>query len=164
MRLPLLLVLLVVAGCASSSTGAGDSALRSQTVRLGTPISSASAVGGRDFVLRAFAQCPAAPCEAEGYRLAFSNVGQQALNSTFTVVSFAVDGVDYTFDSGRPGFMVLPNTYGEFLGVSMPAAIFATIAEAENVRVQLGPAEYLLTSGDRRTFRDLLARTGGAAE
>jgi hypothetical protein len=161
--LALLAALAVLAGCASS--GGGEAALRSDTVRLGAPMSSSSAVGMRDFVVRAYANCPgaagaAAPCPAESFRVVFSNVGQNALNSAFMGVSFEVSGgVTYTWDSGEDGFMILPNTYGEFLTIQVPRDDFEAIAQAEAVRVLLGGMEYLLTEGDRRSFVTLLERT-----
>ena len=163
--LALLPALALLAGCASS--GGGESALRSDTVRLGAPMSSSSTVGMRDFVVRAYAVCPegaAGTCAAESYRVAFSNVGQNALNSAFMSVGVrVVGGRLYTWDTGKEGFMRLPNTYGEFLTVQMPPAFFEDIARAEAVRVYLGDLEFLLTRGDRRSFVELLERTAGAA-
>lgn len=131
-------------------------------------MSSSSVVGLRDFVIRAYATCPEGaedePCEAESFRVAFSNVGQNALNSAFMSVAFQVNGGRlYTWDTGKLGFTILPNTYGEFLTVQMPRPFFRDIAEAEAVQVLLGDNEYLLTRGDRRSFVELLERTSGAA-
>ncbi|MDT7856895.1 hypothetical protein RQM47_09610 [Rubrivirga sp. S365] len=154
-----LVLVLALAGCASSGGAAGDRGLRSDQVRLGTPISSSSTVGTRDFVLRAFADCSAEPCHAESYRVVFSNIGQNALNSTFPGVTFEVDGVPYRFSTGETGVDILPNTYGEFLTIGMPRALFEDIAAAEAVRVVLGQQEFLLTPGDRRTLTDLVSRT-----
>ena len=113
-------------------------------------------------MLRASAECPAAPCAAESYRVVFSNVGQSALRSAFMGVAFEVDGRTYGWDSGQPGFAVLPNTYGEFLSVGVPRVIFEDIATAEDVRVVLGEQEFYLSRGKRRTLADLVARTSGA--
>lgn len=119
----------------------------------------------RDFVVRAYANCPAGAggaCEAESFRVVFSNVGQNAMNSAFMSVAFrVVGGRLYTWDSGKQGFAILPNTYGEFLTIQMPRLFFEDIARAETVRVILGDNEYLLTSGDRRSFVDLLEKTSG---
>ena len=156
-----LLLAAALAGCAAAGGAADDRGLRSDQIRLGTPISSSSTVGTRDFVLRAFAPCDAEPCAAESYRLVFSNVGQNALNSAYTDVEFEVDGRSYRFGTGEPGFAILPNTYGEFLAFGVPRVLFEDIATAASVRVVLGQQEFYLSPGKRRTLVDLLARTTG---
>ena len=157
----LVLVLVAAAGCASSGGAAGGQGTQSDPVRLGTPISSTSTVGTRDFVLRAAAECAGDPCRVESYRVVFSNVGQSPLRSTFARVAFEVDGRTYAWDVERPGVSVLPNTYGEFLSVAVPPGIFEDIATAEGVRVLLGEQEFYLSHGKRRTLADLVARTSG---
>ena len=157
----LLACTLLVAGCASSGGAAGERGTQSDPVRLGTPISSTSTVGTRDFVLRAVAECAGDPCRAESYRIVFSNVGQSPLRSTFAGVAFEVDGRSYDWDMERPGVSVLPNTYGEFLSVAVSPEVFEDIATAEGVRVLLGEQEFYLSRGNRRTFADLVARTSG---
>lgn len=150
---------LSLAGCSSSGGVVDDRGPRSGQVNLGRPISSSSAVGTRDFVLRAFADCDPEPCQAESYQVIFSNVGQNALNSAYTDVEFEVDGRSYRFGTGEPGFSFLPNTYGEFLTAGVPRLLFEDIATAESVRVILGQQEFFLSRGDRRTLVDLLERT-----
>ena len=158
-RPALLLVALLAVGCAGPGGAAGDRASRSEQVRLGRPISSSSAVGARDFVLRAFADCAAEPCHAESYRVVFSNVGQNALGSAYTDVTFEVDGRSYRFGTGEPGVRALPNTYGEFLTVGVPRALFDDVARAESVRVVLGQQEFYLSPGKRRALAALVDRT-----
>lgn len=155
---------LVLAGCASSGGAADGRGPRSGQVRLGTPISSTSTVGTRDFVLRAFADCPAAPCQAESYLVVLSNVGQNALNSAFMGVEFQVDDRSYRWDSGEQGFQVLPNTYGEFLTIGVPRPLFEDIATADAVRVVLGAQEFYLSPGKRRTLAELVERTTAAGD
>ena len=159
----LLAATLGVAGCAAGGGGLSDRGPRSEQVRLGRPISAAASVGARDFVLRAFADCEAEPCQAESYEVVFSNVGQNGLNSAYTAVEFEVDGRSYRFGTDEPGFSVLPNTYGEFLSVGVPPPLFEEIATAASVRVVLGQQEFFLSPRDRRTLADLLGRTSAGS-
>ena len=151
-----------VAGCAGPGGAADDRGERSGQIRLGTPISSPSTSGTRDFVVRAFADCPG-PCHADAYRLVFSNVGQSPLNTSFAGVTLEVDGRTYSWDNGERGFLALPNTYGEFLSVSVPRAMFEDVASAESVRVVLGDYEFYLSPGKRGTLADLVGRTSAGS-
>lgn len=150
---------LAVAGCAGPGGAVDGRGERSGQIRLGTPISAPTASGARDFVIRAFADCAGDPCRAGSYRLVFSNVGQAPLNASFTGVALEVDGRTYSWDNGERDFLVLPNTYGEFLSVSVPRVMFEDVATAGSVRIVLGDYEFYLSPGKRSTLADLAERT-----
>jgi archaellum component FlaG (FlaF/FlaG flagellin family) len=111
--------------------------------------------------VRALAQCRGEGCQPETVTLSLQNRQSRDMVTSFSNIEITVDGEmqewqDGTFrEPNRPSVRS-----GEFIQIEIQPDLFRRMAQAQDVRMQLGGTRYRLVHNRRSTFRQMAAAMG----
>jgi hypothetical protein len=170
MRLLVLLLVVLLSGCASSSvqrtTDQGEQALRTRAIPLydALPAFGSARTAQAPYQLSAVGRCVDDPCTSGGaFLVVRANGGVNTASVDYTPVSLTVDGQRFDWpeiDAQLVGDQQR-TVSGEFLRLALTFDKLRSVAFGTDVVLNLGPSGFPLTYAERLPMRELIAELQG---